>query len=70
MSQPKKKINRKKRDKFLLEEYEKGKVLQIDNKVDNYEMFDGVMFKTFVYESNDVFTETFGKSRDGELDGY
>jgi len=32
------------------------------NKEDLYHMFDGVMFKTFFYDTNTEFTETFGRS--------
>jgi len=34
-----KRKKRKLREKFLLEEYEKGRVLQVDNKIDNKEYF-------------------------------
>ena len=35
----------------------------INDKTDLYDMFDGVMFKTFIYDSDDVFTETFGSKK-------
>ena len=34
----------------------------IQQKEDVYDMFDGLMVKTFIYETDDVFTETFGRN--------
>lgn len=38
---------------------------KVDDKADNYHMFDGVMVKTFSYNSDDTFTETFGNNEGG-----
>ena len=37
----------------------------VNGKESIYDMFDGVMIKTFCYDSDNVFTETYGRSSIG-----